>query len=151
MQTFRFAPGDTSKSIDVFLPDSSSTTGAGLSGLVFNTASLAAYYRNTATGTVTAITLATQTVGGAWSSGGFVELDATHAKGMYRLDLPDAVLASAGEGFVHIYGASNLAQTPVQISVGYIKVDVKLINAVSSGPTRRPATSRPRSASASRL
>lgn len=124
MQQFRFAPGDTSKSIDVFLPDSSSTTGAGLAALVFNTSNLKAYYRNTATGTVTAITLATQTVGGAWSSGGFVELDATNAKGMYRLDIPNAVLTSAGEGFVHIYGATNLAQTPVQISVGYQGVNI---------------------------
>lgn len=125
MQQFRFPPGDTSKSIDVFLPDSSSTTGAGLAGLVFNTASLAAYYRNTATGTVTAITLATQTVAGAWSSGGFKELDATNAKGMYRLDIPNAVLAAAGDGFIYFYGATNLVPTPVQINVGYVQSDVR--------------------------
>lgn len=127
MQQFQFAPGDTSQSIDIFLPNSSSTTGAGLSGLVFNTASLAAYYRNTATGTVTGISLATQTVGGAYSSGGFVELDNVHAVGMYRLDLPTAVLTSAGNGFVYIYGATNLAPTPVQIVVKISDVNAKNI------------------------
>lgn len=128
MQIFRFAAGDTSKTIDVFLLDSSSATGDGLAGLVFNSAGLAAYYRNAATGTVTAITLATQTVGGAWASGGFVELDATHAKGMYRLDIPDAALAAGGEGFIFIYGATNLAPTPIQISVGYVPVNAALIS-----------------------
>lgn len=134
MQQYRFAPGDTSKTVDIFLPDSSSTTGAGLAGLVFNTASLACYYRNTATGTVTAITLATQTVAGAWSSGGFKELDATNAKGMYRFDIPNAVLASAGDGFIYFYGATNLAPTPVQISVGYVPA-----NAVQLAGTNQTA------------
>ena len=137
MQQFTFAPGDTSKTIDIFLADSSSTTGAGLSGLVYNSSGLAAYYRNTATGTVTALTLATQTVGGAYSSGGFVELDATHAKGLYRLDIPNAVLTSAGNGFIHIYGATNLAQCPVQIVVGYPQTNLAQIlgTAVSTPAT----------------
>lgn len=56
--------GLTSQSIDVFLADSTSSTGNGLSGLLFNSSGLKAYYRKGATGTVTAITLATQTVGG---------------------------------------------------------------------------------------
>jgi hypothetical protein len=56
--------GLTSQTIDVFLADSSSTTGGGLTGLAFNTASLTCYYRKGATGSATAITLATQTVGG---------------------------------------------------------------------------------------
>ncbi len=135
MQQFRFSPGATSQTIDVFLPDSSSTIGAGLAALVFNTANLKAYYRNTATGTVTVITLATQTVGGAWSSGGFVELDATNAKGMYRFDIPNAVLAAAGEGFIHFYGATNLAQTPVQISVGYVPANVVQLGGVTQSAT----------------
>jgi len=84
--------GLTSQSIDVNLKDSSSTVGAGLAGLVYNTASLAAYYRKGATGSATAISLATQTVGGAWSSGGFVEVQATNMKGVYRLDLPNAAV-----------------------------------------------------------
>ena len=110
-----FLAGATSQSVDVFLKESSSTVGAGLAGLVYNTASLTAYYRIGATGTATAITLATQTVGGAWSSGGFVEIDATNTKGLYRLDIPDAVLASAALVTIYVQGAANLAPTPLRI------------------------------------
>jgi hypothetical protein len=117
MQSFFFAAGDTSKTVDVFLPNSSSTTGAGLTGLVFNTASLIAYYRISPTGTATSLSLVTQTVGGAYSSGGFVEIDATHMQGMYRLDIPNAVLASQGTTTVYLSGATNLAVVPIQLNV----------------------------------
>ena len=84
--------GATSQSVNVFIQDSSSTVGAGLSGLVFNTTSLIAYYTFTgANATATAITLATlAAVNSAFSSGGFKEIDATHMKGLYRLDIPNA-------------------------------------------------------------
>lgn len=84
---------------------------------MFNSAGLKCYYRKGATGTVTAITLATQTVGGAWSSGGFVETDATNMKGMYRFDIPDTVIASAGFAYLYFSGATNLAVVPVQIQI----------------------------------
>lgn len=118
MQQFLFSAGATSKTIDVFLPDSSSTTGAGLTGLVYNSAGLKAYYRIGPTGTSTAVTLATQTVGGAYSSGGFVETDATNQPGMYRFDIPNAVLASNGVAVLYFSGATNLAPVPVQIQIG---------------------------------
>jgi hypothetical protein len=60
MSEFIYA-GLTSQSIDVMIYDSSSTTGSGLSGLVYNSSGLKAYYRIGATGASTAITLATQT------------------------------------------------------------------------------------------
>jgi hypothetical protein len=86
--------GATSVTINVFIQDSSSTTGAGLTGLVFNTSSLTAYYALTRAAPV-AITLATlAAVTTAWTSGGFKELDATNMPGWYRLDVPDAALAS---------------------------------------------------------
>ena len=50
--------GKTSKSIDLFIQDSSVTTGAGLTGLVYNTGSLVAYYHRMGS-SATAITLAT--------------------------------------------------------------------------------------------
>src|ERR1700722_12487088 len=88
--------GATTQSVNVFLQDSSSTVGAGLSGLVFNTSGLLAYYSfSGANATATAITLATlSAVTSAFSSGGFKEIDATHMKGLYRLDLPNAALAA---------------------------------------------------------
>lgn len=61
--------GATDQTVDIFIQDSSSTTGAGKTGLAYNTASLVCYYRKGATGSATALTLATQTVGGAHSDG----------------------------------------------------------------------------------
>lgn len=113
--------GATSQSINVFIRDSSSTTGAGLSGLVFNTASLAAYYSFTgANATAVSISLATLSlVTSAWATGGFIEIDSVHMKGWYRLDLPNAVLAASSGRVVslHLYGATNMAPCPVEIEL----------------------------------
>lgn len=118
----KITPGATDQTIDVFIQDSSSTVGEGLTGLVFNTASLTCYYRRGATGTSTALTLVTQTVGGAHSDGGFVEIDATNAKGLYRLDLSDAIVAS-GVPYVIVYlrGAANMAPTIVRVELETIQ------------------------------
>lgn len=112
-----FTAGATSQTIDVFVQDTTKTDGSGLSGLVFNSSGLKAYYRKGATGTLTAITLATQTVGGAWSSGGFVEIDATNAKGLYRFDVPDTVFASTPYAVISIYGATNMAQNISELEI----------------------------------
>jgi hypothetical protein len=117
--------GLTSQTLDIFLQDSSSSTGQGLAGLVFNSASLVASYRKGATGSRTAITLATQTVGGAWSSGGFVEIDATNMKGVYRLDIPNAAVDTEGFVTLYLYGATNLLPTALRIDCRPLPVDVK--------------------------
>lgn len=88
--------GSTDVTIYVRLRDS--TTGLAKTGLVYNSAGASAYYTRPGAAAV-AITLATQTVTGAHADGGFVEVHATNAKGLYRLDLPDAAVA-AGVGFV---------------------------------------------------
>lgn len=117
--------GATSQSILIFVPDSSSTTGAGLTGLVYNTSSLVCYYKRGATGSVTSVTLATQTNAGAYSSGGFVAVDGTNMPGVYRLDLPDAVCASGAEyAYVHLKGAANMVPVTVRVDlVDSIAVD----------------------------
>lgn len=120
--------GLTSQSIDIFLADSSSTTGGGLTGLVYNSSGLTCYYRKGATGSATALTLATQTVGGSWSSGGFVEVDSTNMPGIYRLDLPNAAVDT--EGFITIFfrGATNLVPTALRIDCRALPTDTKKIN-----------------------
>ena len=127
--------GLTSQTIDIFLQDSSSSTGQGLAGLLFNTASLVASYRKGATGSRVAITLATQTVGGAYSSGGFVEIDATHMKGVYRLDLPNAAVDTEGFVTLYLYGATNLLPTPLRIDCRAVPADVKKIGADAQSAT----------------
>lgn len=107
--------GKADHTVDVFILDSSSTTGAGLTGLAYNTASLVCYYRKGATGSATAITLATQTVGGAHADGGFVEISSANMPGLYRLDLPDAVIDTAGVSKVMLKGATNMAPVILEL------------------------------------
>ena len=99
--------GSTSQSIPIFVQDSSSTTGAGLGSLVYNTASLAAKYRRQGESSWTTITLATMTLG-TWASGGFVT-DGGPVTGTYEFGIPNAVLASGAEwAEIAIYGAANM-------------------------------------------
>lgn len=84
----------TNNTIYVIIRSKSSTpVGMGLTGLVFNTSGLVASYVRDG-GSRTAITLVTQTVTGAWTSGGFKEIDATNVPGLYRIDVPDAAFAT---------------------------------------------------------
>lgn len=108
--------GATSKMIDVFVLDSSSTVGAGKSGLAYNTASLACSYRR-AGGSRTAITLASSTLG-VFTSGAFKEVDATNMPGFYEIGIPDAAIAS-GVDYVDFWcgGASNMAATPWRVQL----------------------------------
>ena len=118
----------------VFIQDSSSTTGAGLTGLAYNTASLVCYYvRPLAAAAV--LTLATQTVTGAHSDGGFVEIDATNMPGVYRLDLSDAVCATGVNSvLVMLKGATNMAPVVLEIQL----TSVNLNDAVRAGMTALP-------------
>lgn len=125
----------TSVSVDVFVPNSSLSTGAGLTGLVYNSPSLTAYYHRPG-GSTTAITLATLAAyTSAYSSGGFKEIDATNMPGWYRLDIPDAVLAT-GVNFAYIAlkGAANMA--PVNIEIQLSSMDLN--DAVRGGMTALP-------------
>lgn len=109
--------GETDQTIDIYLQDSSSSTGAGLTGLTNASSGLTCYFRKGATGTVTQLTLASQTVGGAHTDGGFVELDSTNAPGTYRLDLSDAMVSTEGTLTIYLHGATNLLQTPIRVHV----------------------------------
>jgi hypothetical protein len=113
--------GATSQSVNVFLQNSSSTTGSGLTGLVYNTSGLLCYYTWTGAncGSV-AVTLATlSAVGSAYSSGGFKEIDSTNMPGLYRFDIPNAALAASKGQTVTFYfsGAANLAPCLLEIEL----------------------------------
>lgn len=111
----------TDVTVYVFIQNSSLTTGAGLTGLVYNSSSLVAYYVRPL-GSATSISLATQTVTGAHSDGGFVEVDATNMPGLYRLDLPDAVCATGVNSVVvMLKGATNMA--PVLLEIQLVSYD----------------------------
>lgn len=115
--------GATSQSILVFIQDSSSTTGGGKTGLAYNTSSLVCYYAKPGANSVS-VSLATQTVTGAFSSGGFVEVDSTNMPGIYRLDIPDAAISAVGTVVFMLKGASGMAPLPLEIQcVAYNPAD----------------------------
>jgi len=127
MAKLTFQAGTTSKTLNLFIQDSTSTTGVGKTGLAYNTASLTAYYVRPRAAAAS-ITLATQTVTGAWSSGGFVEIDATNMPGWYRLDIPNAVLAAGVDSVgVLLKGATGMVPLPLEIDLGSIDVTVDAV------------------------
>lgn len=127
--------GATDQTVYLFIQDSSSTIGAGLTGLAYNTASLVCYYVR-ALGSATALTLATQTVTGAHSDGGFVEVSSANMPGWYRLDLSDAIVASGSPIVgVHLKGAANMAPLPLEIQL----TDFDPNDAVRLGLTALPS------------
>lgn len=137
------AKGATSQSIYVEILDSASTSGGRKTGIVYNSAGLTAYYvRNGAS--ATAITLATlAAANSAYSSGGFKEVDATNMPGVYRLDLPDAAVASGADSVVvTVKGASGAAQVSAEIQLSP-RVDVDTIKTnpvVNAGTVTFPTT-----------
>lgn len=113
MAVFPILAGSTSQSIDVTLWVQA--TGAPQTGLVFNSSGLTAAYSFTGavagSVSITLATLATTTT--AYSSGGFIELDATKQPGVYRLDLPNAALATSKgrQVVITLTGFSGMATT----------------------------------------
>lgn len=115
--------GATSEIWQIFIQDSSSTTGAGLTGLAFNTASLVAYYHRDTDTTATVMTLVTMTVG-TFTSLGFKEIDATNMPGWYQLCPPNAAIAAGAKscGF-HLKGATNMAPLAIECQLVAVNPD----------------------------
>jgi hypothetical protein len=108
---------NTSRTEYVFIQNSSSTTGAGLTGLVFNSAGLTADFV-VRRGLRTSITLATlASADAAWSSGGFIAVDGTNMPGLYRIDIPNAVFATADKSVVMLKGATNMAPVVLEYQI----------------------------------
>lgn len=115
--------GQTSVVLRVKLLDSSSTTGAGLTGLTSASSGLiiGTVADNEATSTaytVTGSTIETITTLGTFAAPTatkcrFKEVDATNHKGLYELQIADArfAVSSAKSIIISILGATNLAQT----------------------------------------
>mgnify|MGYP000954710061 CR=1 FL=1 len=82
--SYKVPAATTSYSINIYL---------GAKGLLFNTPSLSAFYLRKGS-SLQNITLASQTTGGAYVSGGFVEIDPNLLPGFYRFDIPNAALVT---------------------------------------------------------
>lgn len=109
--------GTTSKTIKVFIQNNTVTTGAGLTGLVFNTSGLTAYYIREGASSTTSITLATATLG-TWATGGFIVVDGTNMPGMYELGIPNLALAAGAKSVVlYLQGAASMFCPPIEIEL----------------------------------
>ena len=111
--------GRTSLLVRVFLQDSSSTTGAGLTGLTSASSGLVCYRARDDDGNAgaTQITLSAGTKG-TWSSGGFVEKDATNMPGIYEFGVPNAAVATGSETVdIMFNGATKLAPSVMEIQI----------------------------------
>jgi hypothetical protein len=126
----------TAHSEYVFIQDSSSTVGNGLTGLVFNSAGLTASYcvERGARTAITLVTLASATA--AYTSGGFIAVDGTNMPGLYRFDVPNALFSVAGTNnvVVMLRGATNMA--PVLLEYQIVAFDPN--DAVRLGLTALP-------------
>jgi hypothetical protein len=124
-------PGATSQIFQVFIQDTSSTTGAGLTGLTNASGSLTAYYHRDTDTTATAISLVTMTVG-TFTSSGFKEIDSTNMPGVYQFCPPNAAMAAGATSVIFfLKGATNMAPLPIEVDL-QAQVDVSFINAVST-------------------
>lgn len=94
-----------------------SSTGAGITDLVYNSANLICYYVRPL-GSATQLALATQTVTGAHSDGGFVEVSKSYLPGIYRLDLSDAICATGVNSVVlMLTGATGMLPVALEIQL----------------------------------
>ena len=124
--------GTTSHIEQIVIDDITSTTGAGLTGLVYNSSGLTAKYKRTGDSAWTTITLASTTVG-TWASGGFVESAA--AGGEYEFHVPNAVLASGVDGaVVVIYGATNMAPVRIEYELDVVDYQTTAFGANTVAP-----------------
>jgi hypothetical protein len=127
-------PGATSQIIEFPIFDSSSTVGATLTGLLWNTVGLSAYYnRQGATGSATAITLASMTKGGPYISGGFVAVDSTNMPGVYQLGIPNAALAGLATYVTIVIKGPSINVVPVIIIIDLNAAGV--LDSVVDGPS----------------
>lgn len=109
--------GTTSKLIEFPVYDSSSTIGALLAGLTYNSSGMTAYYDLWgAAGGASVMSLVTMTKG-TWTSLGFVPVDGTNMPGVYQLGIPNAALTGAQGVTIYLKGASNMVPVVIQIEL----------------------------------
>lgn len=102
--------GTTSRREYIFIQDSSSTVGAGRTGLTNLTAGWKVYYVRPGAAPLSITLSAAVAATAAYSSTSFSEVDATNLPGVYRFDIPDAVFAAgADKAILMLSGPTNVA------------------------------------------
>lgn len=114
LETRTFVSGNSNVTEYIFISQLYGDAGIGLTGLVYNSSGLTAYYVRPL-GSPTQISLISQTTTGAWASGGFKEVDGVNMPGIYRIDVPNAVFAAGvSEAMIFLKGANNMNPIKIQ-------------------------------------
>lgn len=132
----KITAGITGVSVPIEVDDTSSTTGAGLGSLVFNTSGLVAEYRRQGQSSWTSITLAAGTLG-TWSSGGFIADGSL--SGAYELGIPDAAFSSGKWCLVRLYGAANMGRVLLEFELDAINYQDGVHAGLTAIPNAAPA------------
>lgn len=112
--------GATSNIFEIFIQDSTSTAGAGKTGLLFS--GITGYYKRSNGTAAVQITMATITTLGTFATGGLKEVDATNMPGLYEVHIPDTAFATGAKNVVVMYkGGTNMA--PVLLEIELTVVD----------------------------
>lgn len=127
----KLAAGTTSVALPIIVADTSSTTGAGLSGLTHTTAGLVLEYRRQGQSSWTAVTLVAGTLG-TFISGGIVASGSR--PGRYEVCIPDAAFAS-GARFVEIClrGAANMYPVDIEIELDAVNYQADAFGIFAKG------------------
>lgn len=128
--------GTTSKRIPIKIKDSSSSTGAGLTGLTNASSGLTWYYWREDAGNTGGVSVSVVSATlGTWTSGGFIQKDATFVRGQYEIGIPDAALATGASWVtMQLRGVTNMAETDIIIQLVSYDPD----DAVRMGQTALP-------------
>lgn len=114
--------GKQSYIAQVFIPDATSSSGEGMTGLTFDSSGLSAYYMRADLGAPVGFdsgagTLNTMTIG-TYAASGFVEIDDETMPGWYQLGIPNAAFAAGAESVsIVLRGAPNMAQVNIEIAI----------------------------------
>ena len=138
MPKFIYGVSPTSVILRVKLMDSSKTTGAGLTGLVYNSTGLNISTMKTADATTTSYTQAGSTIEtistlGTYAAPSatkcrFKEVDATNHPGVYEIQLADARFNATDSLICSISGVTNLAQCDIEVECRNLAANVIQVN-----------------------
>ena len=106
--------GTVSSNVNVFIPNATVSTGAGLANIIASTVTLA-WCRSDQAG-VSSWTLTTVTLG-TWTASTMVQASSSVALGWYQVSFPHGVFDTGDNAFVHLGGAPSMAPVPILIEL----------------------------------
>lgn len=116
MAKYHYDTGSTNVLWHVFLPDSTSTTGAGKTGLHNASTNLVWSYLRAGSNSTVQISVVNANLG-EFASGGIKEISAANMPGMYEFGPPDAMFASGANSVVSFIKADGIAPTPIEVQM----------------------------------